>query len=128
MAFFGTTTGNAVLDCYFNQTNITAPTVIASSLHTAAVGNTGASEASGSSYARIAITTKFPAASAKSVTNDTAWSFAAFSGSFTFTDAGVYDATSAGNWIGGGVLTASKSVTSGDTASFAISAFVVSIT
>ncbi|HYH03604.1 MAG TPA: hypothetical protein VEC37_10905 [Bacillota bacterium] len=128
MAFFGTTSGNAILDCYFNQTNITAPTAIYASLHTGAVGNTGANEASGSSYARVVCTSNFPAASSKSTSNDVAISYAAFTGAFTFTDAGVWTASTNGTWIGGGALSASKSVTSGDTASFATSNFTVSIT
>ncbi len=128
MAFFGTTSQNAILDCYFNQTNITAPTAIYASLHTGAVGTTGANEASGSSYARLVATAKFPAASSGSVSNDVAIAFAAVSGSFTFTDGGMWDALTNGNWIGGGALSASKSVTSGDTMSFAVSNFTVAVT
>jgi hypothetical protein len=128
MAFLGTTYRNKVLDMVLNQTNITAPTLIACSLHTAAVGTTGASEASGSSYARIDVTANFPAASAGSCANNVAINFAAFSGALTFTDAGLYDATSAGNWIGGGVLSASKTVANGDTASFSTSNFTVTCT
>ena len=125
---FTTTERNKILDCYLNQTNITAPTAIFISLHTADPGNTGASEVSGGSYARTVATTNFPAASSGSCANDVAIQFPTATGSWgTVTHVEIWSASSAGTFYGGGSLTTSKAVASGDTASFATSGLTVSI-
>lgn len=120
---------NALVDALVNQTNYTAPTAIYISLHTGDPGDTGASEANYTSYARVVATTKFPAASSGSSANDVVITFpTSTGGSNTVTHVGIWDASSAGNWIGGGSLTSSKTIASGDTASFATSNLTVSIT
>jgi hypothetical protein len=118
---------NSIIDAIVNQTNFTAYTAVWITLHTGDPGDTGANEASGSGYARVDATNKFPAASSGSSANDVAISFAAFSGAFAFTHSGMRDASSAGTWIGGGALTTPKSVASGDSASFAVGAYVLSL-
>lgn len=120
---------NSLVDALVNQANYTAPTAIYISLHTGDPGDTGASEANYTSYARVVATTKFPAASSGSSSNDVAITFpTSTGGSNTVTYCGIWDASSAGNWIGGGALTSSKTIASGDSASFATSNLTVSIT
>lgn len=120
---------NSLIDALVNQTNYTAPTTIYISLHTADPGDTGASEANYTSYARVVATTKFPGASSGSSANDVVITFpTSTGGSNTVTHVGIWDASTAGNWLGGGALSASKTIASGDTASFATSALTVSIT
>ena len=111
------------LDFWFNANSqsTTAPTTVYVSLHTADPGDTGASEASGSGYARIALS--FGAASTATdgttnISSDADATFAAFSGSFTFTHMGIWDSLSGGNFLAGGALSTSRSVVSGDQLKF----------
>lgn len=70
-------------------------------------------EVSGNNYSRAAVS--FNAASGGSATNNGDVDFAAATGSWgTITHVGVYDASSEGNLLLVGSLSASKSVTSGD--------------
>jgi hypothetical protein len=82
------------------------------SLHTADPGETGASEATGGSYARQSAS--FGAAASGAIANDAAISFTAMPAA-TITHVGVWDASSAGNFLWGGALAASKTTNSGDT-------------
>lgn len=126
---WSTTTGNEILDCYFNQTNITAPTAIYVSLHTGDPGLTGANEVSGGSYARVAITTQFPAAASKTLDNDSEIAFTTATGSWgTVTHVGVWTASSGGTFLIGDAVTTSKAVNTDDTASFAAGALDISVT
>lgn len=115
------------------------PTVPANhyiSLHSADPGLTGASELSGSAYARVAIapgtgTWSAPATngSVREISNSGAVTFPTASGNWTTaTHFGVWDAATVGNFIRGAALTASKTVASGDTASFAAAALVLNET
>ena len=123
------TVRNSLVNALVNQTNYTAPTAIYISLHTADPGDTGASEATYTSYARVNATNSFPVAASGSSSNDVAIQFpTSTGGSNTVTHTGFWDAPTAGNWIGGGSLSVSKAIASGDTASFATSQLTVSIT
>lgn len=125
---FKTTVRNAWLDAIFNQTNYTAPSNVYVSLHTGDPGDTGANEVSGGSYARADGTSSFPAASSGSCANNVAITFPTASGSWgTVSHVGLWDASSTGNWLGGGSLSASKTIASGDSASFATSNLTGSI-
>ena len=104
-----------LLDAVFNATafSVTTPYI---SLHTADPGETGASEVTGGSYARQS--GSFGAAAAGAVSNDAQISFASMP-SGTITHVGVWDASTSGNFLWGGALTASKTVNSGDTVQIA---------
>lgn len=123
------TVRNGFINAIVGATNYTANTNVYVSLHTADPGNTGASEATYTSYARVNATTKFAAAASGSSSNNATLQFpTSTGGTNTVGYVGLWDASTTGNWIGGGALTASKTIASGDTASFASSALTVSIT
>lgn len=100
-----------LLDAVFNAGafSVTTPYV---SLHTADPGETGASELSGGSYARQSAS--FGAASGGAVANDAQVEFTDMPAA-TITHVGVWDAASAGNFLWGGALSASKTTNAGDT-------------
>lgn len=81
------------------------------SLHTASPSTTGANEASGGSYARVAVT--WNAASGGAVTNSGTVTINA-PASTTFTHVGVWSASSAGTYYIGAAL--GSSITTGATA------------
>jgi hypothetical protein len=116
-----------VLDCYFNATNITAPTTVYVSLHTGDPGEDGqgANEVSGNGYAREAAS--FGAASGtdpSTVSNDVAVEFDTPSGSWgTVTYFGLWSSlteTGEAYFLGGGALTTPRTIGTGEDASFAI--------
>jgi hypothetical protein len=122
---------NKVLDHIFNATAYTAPTTLYFALFTAAPSDSGGgTEVSGGSYARKAVTpntTNFPSASGGSVSNGAAITFATATASWgVVTHFGIFDASTAGNLLYWGALSASKTVDSGDTVSFAAGALSVS--
>lgn len=85
------------------------------SLHTADPGDTGASEVSGGSYARIALT--FAAAVNPGGTSATSAdaTFAAASADWgTVTHYGIWDAAAAGNFLFSGALDVARLVENGD--------------
>ena len=92
-----------------------------------------AGEVSGGSYARLAITnntTNWPNSSGGVKSNGTVLTFATPSGSWgTVTDWALIDSSSgAGNILFYGTLTTPKTINSGDTVSFAVSALTVTTT
>lgn len=103
-----------LLNHVFGGTTYSQPAAVYCSLHTADPGETGASEATGGSYARQAIT--FAAASNPGGTKATSADlvFTSMPAS-TITHVGVWDASSAGNFLVGGALAASKTLNAGDT-------------
>jgi hypothetical protein len=118
---------NKLLDHVFHNTSYTSPTTVYVSLHSADPGETGASElAVANGYARQSCA--FSAASGGATEN---------SGTVTFTNTGsawsaathfgVWDASSSGNFLGGGSLAASKTVGANDTATFAAGDLDVSL-
>jgi hypothetical protein len=114
---------NKILDKAFRNTDFTVTTVYGS-LHTADPGETGASEATGGSYARQSVT--FGAASSGSISNSATITFASMPAG-TFTHCGTWDASTAGNFLGGGSLTASKTTQAGDTIEFTSGQFTVTL-
>lgn len=101
-----------ILNKVLRNTDFTHPTTVYVSLHTADPGETGASECSGGSYARQACA--FDAPASKATSNSADESFTNMP-ACTVTHAGLWDASSAGTFLWGGALTASKVVNSGDT-------------
>lgn len=110
---------NELLDHVFNA-DYTAPASVHISLHTADPGETGASEVTGGSYARQSVTrgTGWNVASNGLVDNANIISFADMP-AVTVTHVGMFDASTAGNFLYGGALAASRVVNSGDTFEFA---------
>ena len=116
---------NQILNCYLNQTNITAPTNIYLGLHTADPTDAGSgAECSGNGYARVEITDKFSAASGTGgsiSSNADITGFTASGGAWgTVTHIGIYDASTSGNLLFHTALDSSATVNDGD--SFQISA------
>lgn len=133
---------NKVVDHLFRATAYTAPTTIYVGLSTAACSDTGfGTEATGGSYARVAITpattafkgTHGTTTGASSGTDGTIENAAAVT--FTTPTAGwgtvthwfIADAASAGNILLCAALTVSKTINNGDSVSFAIDALSIQI-
>jgi hypothetical protein len=91
------------------------------SLHTADPGLTGASEASGGSYARQTVTfgTIADGGSGRQMANTAAVTYTSMP-SATITHVGLWDASSSGNFLYGDALTAQQVVNSGGTFEFPI--------
>lgn len=114
---------NAILDHVLGGGDYTRPATVYLSLHTADPGETGANETSGTNYARKSVTnnnTNFPAAASGVKTLNVTQTFATpgSGGWGTVTHFGIWDASSAGNFLFGGALTVSKAINSGDTVQF----------
>jgi len=121
---------NKVLDHILGATAYSAPGTVYVSLHSADPTDAGnGAELSGNGYARKSVTnntTNWPNASSGSKSNGTAITFATATGNWTAaTHFGIWDASSAGNLLYFGALTASKTVQNGDTASFAVGALTI---
>lgn len=119
---------NKLLDHALGVTAYTMPTTYLA-LFTAAAGEAGGgTEVSGGSYARVALSGKIGAASSGSSTNSSTITFPTATGSWgTVVGWGIFDASSAGNLIVYGDLTASKTVASGDTLVFNASNLTVTL-
>lgn len=116
---------NELLDHVLRNSAYTPPANVFLSLHTADPGLTGASEVSGGSYARSS--TAFDVAASKATQNTAAESFTGMP-AVTVTHCGIWDASTAGNFLIGGALAASKVVNAGDTFNVAIGDLDISLT
>lgn len=115
---------NAILDAIGSSTTaVTSATWI--SLHTADPGDTGASEVGGGSYARVQVNqdgTTSPFwndAATSSMDNNGAITFPEGGGDANVTHFGIYDASTAGNFLRGGALDSSFTYGSTTTPEFA---------
>lgn len=88
------------------------------SLHTASPATTGTAEVVGGTYARQLVDWTWDAGDARGE-NDAIVEFTDMPSS-TVTHAGVFDAASGGNYLFGGALTSSKTLTAGDAVRFNI--------
>lgn len=115
-----------LLDHVFMKGAYTPPTNIHVALCTADPTDAGTgstiTEPSGGSYARVSTAgTDWDAAASGAIANATVIQFPQATGDWgTITHFALIDAASAGNMIGHGTLSVSKTVGSGDTAKFAI--------
>jgi hypothetical protein len=111
---------NALLDWVMGGSAPTRPTARYLALFTAAPNDAGGgTEVTGSGYARQAITCG--AAAAGKAVNDALITFTASGGSWgTVTHMGIFSASSGGNLLWHGPLTASKTVGDGDSLEFAV--------
>lgn len=114
---------NKILDKTLRNTDFTVTTVYVS-LHTADPGETGASELTGGSYARQSAS--FDAAASGATANSGAINFTGMPAA-TITHVALWDASTAGNCLWSGALTASKTTNSGDTFQIAAGDLDVSI-
>ena len=115
---------NKILDHLNGKTSFTMPTAYVA-LFTAAPSDAGGgTEVSGGSYARVATSgATWAAASGGSTSNAAAVTFPTATASWgTVTHYATFDAPTSGNMLRWAPLTASKTIGSGDTASFAIGA------
>ena len=116
-----------LLDHVLGNTAYTAPSTVYIALFTAdPTDSGGGTEVSTGSYARAVVTnntTNWPNASGtspSSKSNGTSFTFPTASGAWgTVTSYAIFDAATVGNMLYWGTLTISKTVASGDTASFA---------
>lgn len=119
-----------VLDHVLGGGDYTRPATVYVGLHTADPGETGATgEVSGNNYSRVSVTnnsTNWPAASSGSKANGATITFATPSGSWgTVTHFSIWDASTSGNCLFKGALTASQVIGSGNAVSFGIGAITI---
>lgn len=108
----------ALLNEVLRNVGYTPPATVYLALFTTATTDAGGgTEVTGGSYARQSIT--FSAASGGATSNSGAVSFSSMP-AVTVTHAAIMDASTAGNMLFHGPLTASKTVGAGDTLTFAI--------
>jgi hypothetical protein len=111
-----------LLDFLMTTGTATRPTNWYVGLFTAAPNDAGGgTEVSGSGYAREAVAFAAATSGGGTTSNTGAVSFTAAGGSWgTITHIGIFDASTSGNLLWHGSLTASKTVADGDTLEFAI--------
>ena len=118
-----------LIDHTTGKTAYTMPTVYVGLLTAAPTDTTGGTEVSGGSYARKSTAgADWNAASGNpaSTSNANAITFVQASGAWgTVTHFALYDAASAGNMLRWGALGTSKTIGTGDTASFAAGALTI---
>ena len=122
---------NQILNCYLNQTNITAPSNIYLGLFTSAPSDAGGgTEVSGNGYSRVEITAKFSAASwtgGSLSSNADITGFTADGGDWGEVNSiGIFDASTSGNLLFYTALDSSATVNNGD--SFQISSGNLTVT
>lgn len=120
-----------ILDHILNDGAYTAPTniFVALSTTTPADDATGITEPVGNGYARVSTAgTDWDAAAAGAKSNGNAITFPQATGSWgTVTHVLLYDALTVGNMLAFGALSASKAITTDDTAQFAAGDLTVSL-
>lgn len=117
---------NKILDSIFNGGSVSYTNIYVS-LHTVDPGDNGASEVVGGSYARKETDiTSWTAAAAKTVNLDEVLEYIDMPG-LTVTHIGLWDATTAGNFLWGGALAESKTIPVGETLRFKIGDIIAEI-
>jgi hypothetical protein len=127
---------NKVLDAALSTAHVsTWPATVYVALSTTTPTNTGTNvtEPSGAAaYARVAVANDdahWPAAAARAKSNGAAISFPLPTGSWgTITYFALYDAATAGNFLGFGALVTPTAIASGQATSFGIGAIVLTLT
>jgi hypothetical protein len=118
---------NALINATLRNTTYTSPSVVYAGLFTSDPTDAGSgTEVSGGSYARKAATFGAPSNGASTISS--AIEFDQATGSWgTVTHFGIYDASTSGNLLYHGALTASKAIDTGDVFKFATSALTVTL-
>jgi hypothetical protein len=116
-----------ILDHVFRNSAYTAPSTIHVALFTSAPNDAGGgTEVSGNGYARQSMA--FSAASSGSIANSGSVEFPTATGDQgTIVAMGLFDASSSGNLLAYGSLTANKTVSSGDVFRFNASSVTISL-
>jgi hypothetical protein len=111
-----------LLDWMMTNGSATRPTAWYVALYTAAPSDSGGgTEVSGNGYARQAVTFDAASTPGGTTSNTGAVSFTAAGGSWgTISHIGIFDASTSGNLLWHGAMTASKTIADGDTLEFAI--------
>lgn len=109
-----------LLDWLMTTGSATRPTAWYVALYTAAPSDSGGgTEVSGNGYSRQAVTFAAATSPGGTTSNTGAVSFTASGGDWgTITHIGIHDASSGGNLLWHGAMTASKTVADGDTLQF----------
>lgn len=109
-----------LLDWMMTSGTATRPTAWFVALYTAAPSDAGGgTEVSGSGYARQAVAFNAASTPGGTTSNTADVSFTAAGGNYgTVTHLGIFDASSSGNLLWHGALTANKTVEDGDTITF----------
>jgi hypothetical protein len=118
---------NALINATLRNTSYTTPSTVYVGLFTSDPTDAGSgTEVSGGSYARKAATFGAPSNGASTISS--AIEFDQATGSWgTVTHFGIYDASTSGNLLYHGALTASKAIDTGDVFKFATSALTVTL-
>jgi hypothetical protein len=111
-----------LLDWLMTTDSVTRPTAWYVALYTAAPSDSGGgTEVSGSGYSRQSVTMASATSPGGTTSNSGAVSFTASGGDWgSITHIGIHDASSGGNLLWHGAMTASKTVADGDTLEFSI--------
>jgi hypothetical protein len=112
---------NLVLNWLMTTGSATRPTAWYVSLHTGSPNDAddGANEISGNGYSRQALTVDAASGTGGTTSNNANVTFTASGGSWgTISHIGIYDASSGGNLLWHGSMTASKTIADGDTLQF----------
>jgi len=111
-----------LLDWMMTTGSATRPTAWYVALYTAAPSDSGGgTEVSGNGYSRQSATFDAATSGAGTTSNAGAVAFTASGGNWgTITHIGIHDASTSGNLLWSGSMTASKTVNDGDTLEFAI--------
>ena len=118
---------NKVLDYVLRDQADWAPAAVYLALHTADPTDAASgAEVSGGSYARQSLSFNAAHATAGTITNSSAETFASMPAA-TVTHIGIWDASTSGNLLFHGAVTASKTVTSGDSITVAADAITVTL-
>ena len=118
---------NALINATLRNTTYTSPSVVYAGLFTSDPTDAGSgTEVSGGSYARKSATFGAPSDGVSTISS--AIEFDQATGSWgTVTHFGIYDASTSGNLLYHGALTASKAIDTGDVFKFATSALTVTL-
>jgi hypothetical protein len=111
-----------LLDWLMTTDSVTRPTAWYVALYTAAPSDSGGgTEVSGNGYTRQTVTMASATSPGGTTSNSGAVSFTASGGDWgSITHIGIHDASSGGNLLWHGAMTASKTVADGDTLEFSI--------
>jgi len=123
----GSTHANNLFNVVLRQTNMTAPTALWMSLHTADPGTTGANESADGTYARVNVTTAFGAPTAGVGSNTSVIEFAALTTGGTYTHYGLWSAVTTGTFYEGHDINPDKAVGAGEIPRFAIGAITYTV-
>lgn len=120
---FASATADSILNGFGNAIAYTGASTLFVKLHTGSPGAAGTSNAAGNTT-RQALS--YGSSSGGTMTNDTALTWTSVSTSETYTFFSVWDAASAGTFLGSGTVTA-NAVTAGDTFTIAIAGLTTTL-